>query len=98
MIYKCCLLNDIQIPPEAFKNENFFKLYARDVGILTSLLNINYNEIYLDNAFIYKGNIVENRKQRLKAAMQGYPYEVYVGGLSMKPQEICDLLNHRINK
>ena len=60
MIYKCCLLNDIQIPPEAFKNENFFKLYASDVGILTSLLNINYNEIYLDNAFIYKGNIVEN--------------------------------------
>ena len=60
MIYKCCLLNDIQIPPEAFKNESFFKLYASDVGILTSLLNINYNEIYLDNAFIYKGNIVEN--------------------------------------
>ena len=40
----------------------------------------------------------QDRKRRLKAAMQGYPYEVYVSGLTMKPQEICDLLNSRINK
>ena len=45
-----------------------------------------------------KENIVEDRKQRSKAAMQGYPYEVYVNGLSKTPQEICDLLNSRINK
>lgn len=42
--------------------------------------------------------IVEGRKRRFKAALQGYPYEVYVSGLSMKPQEICDLLNQRIKK
>ena len=42
--------------------------------------------------------ITEGRKRRFKAAMQGYPYEVYVGGLSKTPQEICDLLNSRINK
>ena len=41
--------------------------------------------------------IAEGRKQRFKAALQGYPYEVYVGGLTMKPQEICDLLNQRLN-
>lgn len=46
----------------------------------------------------HKDHLVEGRKQRSKAAMQGYPYEVYVGGLSMKPQEICDLLNARINQ
>ena len=46
----------------------------------------------------HKENITEDRKRRSKAAMQGYPYEVYVGGLTMKPQEICDLLNSRINK
>ena len=60
-----------------------------------TFIGIRYKE---DTWEGHKGNIVENRKQRLKAAMQGYPYEVYVGGLSMKPQEICDLLNHRINK
>lgn len=42
--------------------------------------------------------ITEGRKRRSKAAMQGYPYEIYVSGLTMKPQEICDLLNSRINK
>ena len=42
--------------------------------------------------------IAEGRKRRLKAAMQGYPYEIYVSGLTMKPLEICDLLNSRINK
>ncbi len=42
--------------------------------------------------------IVEGRKQRYKASLQGYPYEVYVSGLTMKPQEICDLLNQRIKK
>ena len=42
--------------------------------------------------------VAKGRKRRFKAALQGYPYEVYVSGLSMKPQEICDLLNARINK
>ena len=45
----------------------------------------------------HKENLTEDRKRRSKAAMQGYPYEVYVSGLTMKPQEICDLLNSRIN-
>ncbi|MBR0180581.1 MAG: hypothetical protein IJQ04_02810 [Prevotella sp.] len=42
--------------------------------------------------------IAKDRKQRSKAALQGYPYEIYVKGLSKTPQEICDLLNSRINK
>ena len=42
--------------------------------------------------------ITEGRKRRFKAAMQGYPYEIYVNGLTMKPQEICDLLNSRIKE
>ena len=44
-----------------------------------------------------KDNIAENRKQRSKAAMQGYPYEIYVRGLSKTPQEICNLLNSRLS-
>lgn len=46
----------------------------------------------------HKENNTEDRKRRLKAAMQGYPYEIYVNGLTMKPQEICDLLNSRIKE
>ena len=34
--------------------------YISDVGLLTSLLEIQYNDILLDNEFLYKGNIAEN--------------------------------------
>ena len=60
MIYKCNLLNSINIPPEAFKNEDVFKIYMGDVGVLNTMLKINTNEIYLDKPFIYKGDIAEN--------------------------------------
>ena len=60
MVYKCTALNSIMVPPKAFENANFFKLYISDVGILTSLLGIKYNEILLDNPFIFKGVITEN--------------------------------------
>lgn len=60
MIYKCNLLKAIQIPPKAYADEEYFKLYINDVGLLTSLLEIQYNDILLDNNFLYKGNIAEN--------------------------------------
>lgn len=55
---------------------------------------------YKDNieAGITDEQIAKDRKQRSKAALQGYLYEIYVRFLSMKPQEICDLLNARIMK
>ena len=46
----------------------------------------------------HKDNLAQDRKRRFKASLQGYPFEVYVSGLTMKPQEICDLLNERIKK
>lgn len=60
MIYKCNLLKSIQIPPKAYADEEYFKLYLSDVRLLTSLLEIQYNDILLDNSFLYKGNIAEN--------------------------------------
>lgn len=60
MIYKCCKLNSINIPPEAYKNNDYFKMYMSDVGILNTMLKINVNDIYLDKSFIYKGEIAEN--------------------------------------
>ena len=60
MIYKCCKLNSINIPPEAYKDNDYFKIYMGDIGILNTMLKINTNEIYLDKPFIYKGEIAEN--------------------------------------
>ena len=46
---------------------------------------------------IAEEEIAKERKQRSKAALQGYPYEIYVRGLSKTPQEICNLLNSRLS-
>ena len=53
---------------------------------------------YKDNTeeAIPEEKIAKGRKQRSKAALKGYPYEIYVSGLSKTPQEICNLLNSRI--
>ena len=60
MVSRSCLLKTPQNPPEAFKNEEIFKLYLSDVGILNSVLNVNFEDIILDKEFIYKGDIAEN--------------------------------------
>ncbi len=60
LINRVCLLKTPQKPPEAFKDEEIFKLYLSDVGILNSILNISFEDIILDNDFIYKGDIAEN--------------------------------------
>lgn len=60
LVSKVCLLNSVRIPPEVYKDEETFKLYLSDVGILMSLLNINFEDIILDKNLLYKGDIAEN--------------------------------------
>lgn len=60
MVSKICLLKTPKIPAEVYKDENFFKLYLSDVGVLMSLLNINLETIILNQDFLYKGEITEN--------------------------------------
>ena len=43
-----------------FINEDHFKLYLSDVGVLLNLLKIKYNDIILDRLLLYKGIIAEN--------------------------------------
>ena len=64
LVLKVGLLNSIQIPPKAFENPDYFKLFLSDAGILSSLLKINYADILLDREFIYKGEITENYVQQ----------------------------------
>ena len=59
-----------------------------------TFIGIRYKE---DTWEAGKENLVDDRKWRLKADMQGYPYEIYVNWLSKTPNEICDLPNQRIN-
>lgn len=60
MIMKCTNLIAIEIPPKAFENPDYFKLFINDVGLLSTLLEIKFNDILLDKPYIFKGEIAEN--------------------------------------
>ena len=50
----------MEIPLKVYIDEETFKLYLSDVGILTCMSEIKYPDIMLDKTFIYKGAITEN--------------------------------------
>ena len=60
LIYQCTLVNKIEPPLKAFEKLEFFKLYVNDVGLLTSLLEIDFSDILLNKPFMLKGAIAEN--------------------------------------
>ena len=49
-----------EIPLKVYIDEDNFKIYLSDVGILTNMSEIKFPDIMLDNTFIYKGAITEN--------------------------------------
>ena len=50
----------MEIPLKVYIDENKFKLYLSDVGILTNMSEIRFSDIMLDKTFLYKGAITEN--------------------------------------
>ena len=60
MLLKCDLTEKNESPMKAFINEDKFKLYLSDVGLLRALSNLEYNEILLDKNEMYKGVLTEN--------------------------------------
>ena len=50
----------MEIPLKVYIDEDTFKLYLSDVGILTNMSEVKYLDIILDHTFIYKGAITEN--------------------------------------
>ena len=60
MAISCNLVETIMIPIKAYENVNMFKLYLSDVGMLTSISGLSFNDIILDEEFMYKGSIAEN--------------------------------------
>lgn len=60
MILKCNLTEKNESPLKAYINNDKFKIYLSDVGLLRSLSNIDYNEILLENNNMYNGVLAEN--------------------------------------
>lgn len=60
LLYKCSLVTVPQIPLKAYADEDNFKMYLSDVGLLRVLCEIQFNQIMSDEEFIFKGAIAEN--------------------------------------
>ena len=60
MLLKCDLADKNESPLKAFANEEKFKLYLSDTGLLRSLSNLDYSEILLDKNEMFKGVLAEN--------------------------------------
>ena len=60
MVLKCKCVKTPSIPLEGYIDENVFKLYLSDVGILNAMLDIKALDVLNDNLSLYKGIMVEN--------------------------------------
>ena len=60
MILNSNKIKKAEIPLKVYQDEDNFKLYLSDVGLLVAMSEIKYNDIVLDNAFSFKGAITEN--------------------------------------
>lgn len=60
MILNSNKIKKAEIPLKVYQDEDNFKLYLSDVGLLVSMSEIKYNDIVLDNTFSFKGAITEN--------------------------------------
>lgn len=60
MVLKSKLVKTPEIPLEGFAEEDTFKLYLSDIGILNNILKISMQDILRDNISLYKGVIAEN--------------------------------------
>ena len=60
LVVPCYFVNRFETPLKGFTEEEKFKLYLSDIGLLTELLEISKNKILLNENFQYKGVITEN--------------------------------------
>ncbi len=56
----CHAIKKAELPLDAYKVDNTFKLYLNDVGSLNELAGIPYKDIIFDGDNIYKGSVAEN--------------------------------------
>ena len=60
LIYQCFLVNNVKRPLKFFRQNNIFKLYLSDTGLLSTLVEVPIQDIMLDRDFLAKGALAEN--------------------------------------
>ncbi|HBY21553.1 MAG TPA: ATPase [Clostridiales bacterium] len=60
LVNKCVLVKTPQIPLTAYEEDNYFKIYLNDVGLLTELSNMTPYDIVSESSNLYRGMLTEN--------------------------------------
>lgn len=60
MILNSNKIKKAEIPLKVYQDEEYFKLYLSDVGILVAMSEIRFNDLILDKPFSFRGAITEN--------------------------------------
>ena len=53
-------LKKIEVPLKVYMEEDAFKIYLNDVGLLTNISELNFSDIMLDKNFMFMGALTEN--------------------------------------
>ena len=60
LIYRAVKVEKTQSPLKAFTDQNNFKIYLSDVGLLSTLAKTSYQDLQTEKDNIFKGGITEN--------------------------------------
>jgi predicted AAA+ superfamily ATPase len=60
MIYQCNRTSSPKAPLGGYVEENYFKLFLNDSGLLANIAEVRFDAIMLDRDFAYKGVLTEN--------------------------------------
>lgn len=60
LVYKAIKVEKSQSPLKAYIEQSNFKIYLNDVGLLSTLSDVNYSDILISEDNIFKGAITEN--------------------------------------
>lgn len=59
LVFRCKLVERPEIPLKSYENDNIFKIYLNDTGLLCSMNNVN-NPLFFEENLMYKGMLLEN--------------------------------------
>lgn len=72
MILKCNQLNKIEYPIKAYQDDNNYKLFLSDIGILREMAGIEIVDVLMAGNYAYKGVLTENYVAEELLRMFGY--------------------------
>lgn len=96
LVYRCHLLKRIALPLFDYEDEETFKVYLADTGLLLSQFeNGLHQDVLLDKGGIYKGPLYENAVATALVA-NGFPLRYYKRSSGLEIDFVIALGNHAV--